>query len=88
MEKILTVVQAKYMKDYELLIHFSNGEARYFDFSPFLTKGICQKLKNMEYFKNFTIDPFSIDWNNEIGFAPEFLFENGITVNAGGVARI
>lgn len=80
MGKILTVVRATYMENYELLIYFSNGEAKRFDFSPFLTKGICQKLKDLDYFKNFTIDPFSIDWNNEIGFAPEFLFENGKTV--------
>ncbi|MCI7016638.1 MAG: hypothetical protein MR923_05955 [Prevotella sp.] len=30
----------------------------------------------MDYFKNFKIDGFSVDWNNEIGFAPEFLYEN------------
>ena len=49
-----------------------------FDFSPLLTKGICEKFTDLEYFKNFTIDPFTIDWNNEIGFAPEYLYENGI----------
>lgn len=26
---------------------------------------------------NYSLDPFTIDWNNEIGFAPEFLYENG-----------
>ena len=31
----------------------------------------------MNYFKNFRMDPFTVDWNNEIGFAPEFLYENG-----------
>lgn len=36
-------------------------------------------LKDKNYFKNFTIDPFSINWNNEIGFAPEFLYENGVS---------
>jgi len=28
------------------------------------------------------IDPFSVDWNNEIGFAPEFLYENGVLLTA------
>ena len=41
-------------------------------------KGICCKLSDMTYFKNFTLDPFSIDWNNEIGFAPEYLLAQGI----------
>lgn len=49
-----------------------------FDFSPLLTKGICHKFKDLEYFKNFSLDPFTIDWNNEIGFAPEFLYDNGV----------
>ena len=31
-----------------------------------------------EYFKNFKLDAFSVDWNNEIGFAPEYLYEQSI----------
>jgi hypothetical protein len=42
-------------------------------------KGICTKLQNLDYFKNFKLDPFSVDWNNEIGFAPEYLYEKGQT---------
>ena len=77
MNEILTVKKAEYLCDYTLLIYFSNGEKKSFDFSSFLDKGICSKLKEKNYFKNFRIDPFTIDWNNEIGFAPEFLYENG-----------
>lgn len=51
-----------------------------FDFSPLLTKGICHKLGDLEYFRNFSFDPFTIDWNNEIGFAPEYLYDNGVRV--------
>ncbi len=75
---LLTVNNAEYVRDHILLIHFSNGESRFFDFTPLLTKGICRKLKDLDYFKNFTTDPFTIDWNNEIGFAPEFLYDKGV----------
>lgn len=78
MDRILTVTQAEYLNGYTLVILFSNGEKKMFDFSTLLDKGVCSKLKDINYFKNFTIDPFSIDWNNEIGFAPEFLYENGV----------
>ena len=54
-----------------------HGVEKLFDFSGELTKGICRKLKDLDYFKRFTIDPFTIDWNNEIGFAPEYLYEHG-----------
>ena len=33
-----------------------------------------------EDFRNFTLDPFTVDWNNEIGFAPESLYERGVSV--------
>lgn len=78
--ELLTVTKAEYVKDYTIRIRFSNGVEKLFDFSGELTKGICKKLKDLEYFKRFTLDPFTIDWNNEIGFAPEYLYENGIPV--------
>ena len=43
-------------------------------------KNYFGKLKDLDYFKAFTIDPFTIDWNNEIGFAPEYLYEIGTTI--------
>ena len=75
-EQILTVEQAKHIGGYTLMLIFNNGEKRKFDFSPLLDKGVCSKLRDMDYFKNFKVDAFSVDWNNEIGFAPEFLYEN------------
>jgi len=31
----------------------------------------------LNYFRNFTFDSFTIDGNNEIGFAPKYLYEIG-----------
>lgn len=81
MNEILTVKQAEYLDGYTLAILFSNGEKKSFDFSSLLDKGICGKLRDKSYFRSFRIDPFSIDWNNEIGFAPEYLYENGVSIN-------
>lgn len=77
---ILKVTNARYVKDYILALTFSTGEVKTFDFSTVYDEGICTKLKDMTYFRNFTLDPFSVDWNNEIGFAPEFLYEGGVAV--------
>ena len=30
------------------------------------------------YFKSFKLDPYTVDWNNEIGFAPEFQYEQSV----------
>lgn len=75
--ELLTVERAEYVKDYTLRIRFSNGEERLFDFSREFSRGICHKLQDISYFKRFTLAPFTIEWNNEIGFAPEHLLENG-----------
>ena len=72
---ILKVTDATYVSDYILRLTFNNGEVRLCDFLPLAQKGICTKLQDMDYFKSFRLDPFTVDWNNEIGFAPEFLYE-------------
>ncbi|MCQ2316714.1 MAG: DUF2442 domain-containing protein [Bacteroidales bacterium] len=77
---ILKIIGVQYVNEYKLLLTFNDGKVRLCDFEPLFRKGICTKLQNMEYFKNFRLDPFSVDWNNEIGFAPEFLYENSVEV--------
>ena len=32
----------------------------------------------INYFKSFRLDPFTVDWNDEIGFAPRYLYERGV----------
>jgi hypothetical protein len=75
---LLTIIHAEYVNDYVLRITFSNGEVRLVDFTPLMQKGICRKLQDIDYFKSFTLDPFTIDWNDEIGFAPEYLYEHSV----------
>lgn len=72
---ILKIINAEYMHDYVLRLTFNSGEVKICDFFPLAQKGICIKLQDMEYFKQFRLDPFTIDWNDEIGFAPEYLYE-------------
>lgn len=79
MEKILHIIKADYLSGYKLFLVFDNGENRIFDFSQVYDKGIFQRLKSMDYFRNFTLDGYTVDWNNEIGFTPEFLLSNGVS---------
>lgn len=77
---ILKIVKAEYVKDYVLRLTFNNTEVRLMDFEPLMDRGVCKKLRDMDYFKSYTLDPFTVDWNNEIGFAPEFLYERSVLV--------
>lgn len=79
---VLLPLKSDYKNDYTLIIHFSNGKKRAFDFSSLFDRGICHKLKDEAYFKNYRIAPFTIDWNNEIAFASEFLYEQGVPYQA------
>ena len=74
----LRVTSAEYVRDYILKLTFNDGAVKLVDFTPLMQKGICRKLQDMAYFRSFTLDPFTVDWNNEIGFAPESLYERGI----------
>lgn len=80
--KILTITDATYVDVYKIKATFNTGEIKLIDFSPIINKGVglCKKLGDLDYFRNFTLDPFTIDWNNEIGFAPEYLYEIGRAV--------
>ena len=74
---IMKVVAAEYIDNYTLQLTFNTGEVKKVDFVPLMQKGICKKLKDLNYFKSFKLDPFTVDWNNEIGFAPRYLYERG-----------
>ena len=75
MKTLLTITHAEYANGYTLVLTFNNGEKRFMDFTPLMQKGICKKLQDLDYFKAFRLDPFTVDWNDEIGFAPEYLYE-------------
>ena len=76
--ELIYITSAKYVSGYILELTFNTGEVKLFDFTRLYNKGICTKLQDIEYFKNFKLDAFSVDWNNEIGFAPEYLLAQGI----------
>ena len=82
MQQLLTVTTARYIDGYRIEAVFSNGIKKMIDFAPVIqrAKGIVKKLKDVEFFKHFTLDPFTIDWNNEIGFDPQDLYEKGTTI--------
>ena len=75
--EILAITAAEYIEDYKLRLTFNDGVVCIVDFVPLMQKGICKKLQDKDYFRAFTLDPFTVDWNNEIGFAPEYLYEIG-----------
>ena len=73
----LEVIKAQYIKDFQLLLEFNNGVEMTVDLENELNGTVFTPLKNMEYFKNFSIHYNTIEWDNGADFAPEYLFQVG-----------
>jgi hypothetical protein len=73
----IEVVKAEYLDGYRLSLLFNNGERRVVDLSNSLKGIVFAPLKDINYFKNFTIKFNIVEWENGADFAPEYLYEIG-----------
>ena len=72
---LMEVIKADYLDGYRLRLRFSNGEIRIVDLESSLTGPVFQPLKDIEYFKKFSIPFNTVQWENGADFAPEYLYE-------------
>lgn len=79
MPEIITITHADYAGEYKIKATFSNGIEKVIDFAPLISdgRGLLAKLKDQNYFRQFSLDPFTIEWAGEIGFDPEYLLSFG-----------
>ena len=70
------VEKAKYIKDYKVWLLFNDGAEGEIDLSSELDGEIFEPLKNVSFFKSFTLEGHTLSWNNGADFAPEFLREH------------
>ena len=71
------IVNAEYIDGYTIHITFDNGTEGEVDLEQELYGRIFIPLKDLEYFKDFSIDPdfHTLTWKNGADFAPEFLYD-------------
>ena len=78
----IVVTRAKPLKDYRLLLHFSNGEKKEYNVKPLFKYPVFKPLKNKDIFNKVRVKYGAPIWNNgEIDIAPETLYEDGISVS-------
>ncbi|WP_298131405.1 DUF2442 domain-containing protein [uncultured Bacteroides sp.] len=74
---MLRVVDVDYIKDYELLLKFSDGVVKKVDLCPYLTGSVFGELLDLNRFIQYGLTHITIEWANGADLAPEFLYEIG-----------
>jgi len=72
--KLVSVINAEYKSDFKILLKFDDGLSGIVDLKNQLKGEIFSPLKIPEYFKKFTLDSWTIGWDNGADFSPEFLY--------------
>ena len=67
------VVKAEYVERYKIRLWFNNKVTKVFDLLPSLKGIVFEPLKNVDYFRRFTLKYNTIEWENGADFAPEYL---------------
>ena len=72
------ITNVKYVKDYYLLLTFSDGTEVEMDFSNRIVGrgGIFTQLENLDFFRQVSVDPEArtLVWPNGIDFCPDVLY--------------
>jgi len=74
------IVQVKPLDDYQVVLSFANGEVRRFDMKPYLETGLFVYLKEEKLFNSVKVSFDTIEWNNQLDFDPEILYEKSTPV--------
>lgn len=71
-----SVVNARHVRDHVLWVQFKDGSEGEVDLSSELWGPVFEPLKDVEYFRRFTVAEYgTIAWPNGADIAPELLYE-------------
>ena len=69
----LHVTKARHIGDYRVYVSFNDGTSAELDLSDSLDGPIFEPLRDVEYFRSFSIVGHTLAWPNGADFAPEYL---------------
>jgi len=70
----ISITEAKYLDGYRLQLTFSDGLTENVDLENELWGEVFEPLKDLENFRKFKLNPFTIEWESGADFSPEFLY--------------
>ena len=75
------VIAAVPTEDYRLLLTFTNGEQRIFDFTPLLETPAFMPLANKSFFRLVKVAYGSVLWPQDIDYCPDTLYMQSVPAN-------
>ena len=79
MKDLILVTSAHYVSGYTLELTFNDGLKAEIDFTDWIKKyPFFKLLENVDYFKNFSVDGWTVVWENGADIAPETLHDVAI----------
>jgi len=73
--KAIWITEAKHLQDYNIYIEFNDGTSGEVDLKNKLNGPIFEPLRSIDFFKEFSINAWTIEWSNGADLAPEFLYD-------------
>jgi Mg/Co/Ni transporter MgtE len=75
---MVRVINAELMSDYTVYVEFNDGVKGTIDFKKILEedhRAIIRELLNKNVFKTVKVNLHTLCWDNEVDFAPDFLYD-------------
>ena len=75
---MIHVINAELKNDYNVYIEFNNGKKGVINFKDIFEndhREVIKELLNKDLFKTLKINLNTLCWDNEVDFAPDYLYE-------------
>ncbi|OYT12726.1 MAG: hypothetical protein B6I19_08895 [Bacteroidetes bacterium 4572_114] len=72
---LLKVTNAKYINDYKIELFFNDGYNGIVDLKNSIKGQVFMPLNDVDYFKTFKTNQWTIEWDCDADFAPEYLYD-------------
>jgi len=74
----LEVSKAEYLDNYRIKLMFNNGDTKTVDLQNELSGSVYEPLRQLDYFKQFSVKYNTVEWENGADYAPEYLYSIGV----------
>lgn len=72
---LVWITKANYVEDFKVELTFNDGVSGIVDLKHHLDGKVFEPLKDVEFFKKFELDSWTLTWPKDSDFAPEFLYD-------------